>query len=530
VVQDEAKPAGGEAAQAADPAELAKLGEQLYGLHCAACHGDKGDGIGLAAFVFPKPRDFRAGRFRLVSTSNGVPTLDDIVAVLQRGMPGSSMPPWRHLGDEQVRLLAERVLALRREGAKEILLAAMAESGDELPPDELQDIVAQMTTPGARVEVADLGEATPEAIAHGKELYVQKACLPCHGKTGKGDGQQEMIDSEGLPTRPRDLTLGIFKGNSDPASVWQRIRTGMPGTPMPSSQTLSDAEVSDLTHYVLSMSDEAARSSVVLTRERITARHVSELPATADAAEWEQVSPVELRMVPLWWRDDADPDLTVQAVHDGKSICLRLSWEDTNANTEAVRSEDFEDAVAVELFRGPQEPFFGMGATGLPIDVWFWDADRQFATKIEEINPDIVVDVDPFTTGAVASAEYDRDGTKTAAQPLLSLTAAAVGNPIVPTEDGPTTSSLEAAGPGSVTFRPRTNQSVEAHGQWSDGRWTVVMRRPLQVGDPSGGVPLSPGDKASIAFAVWDGAAKDRDGKKLVTIWQDLELERKSKP
>jgi hypothetical protein len=28
-----------------------------------------------------------------------------------------------------------------------------------------------------------------------------------------------------------------------------------------------------------------------------------------------------------------------------------------------------------------------------------------------------------------------------------------------------------------------------------------------------------------VAFAVWEGAEKDRDGKKLITIWQDLLLE-----
>jgi hypothetical protein len=29
-----------------------------------------------------------------------------------------------------------------------------------------------------------------------------------------------------------------------------------------------------------------------------------------------------------------------------------------------------------------------------------------------------------------------------------------------------------------------------------------------------------------VAFAVWNGSAGDRDGKKSVTIWQELLLER----
>jgi mono/diheme cytochrome c family protein len=73
-------------------------GAELYALHCAACHGQRGDGLGLAAaFVFPKPRGFRAEKFHLVSTSNKFPARDDLHAVLLRGMPGSSMPPWVHL-------------------------------------------------------------------------------------------------------------------------------------------------------------------------------------------------------------------------------------------------------------------------------------------------------------------------------------------------------------------------------------------------------------------------------------------------
>ena len=114
-----------------------------------------------------------------------------------------------------------------------------------------------------------------------------------------------------------------------------------------------------------------------------------------------------------------------------------------------------------------------------------------------------------------------------AAQPPISLPALAAGNQIVPSKTTRPASSLETAGPGSATFRPVKSQLVDAHGQWADGRWTVVMTRVLKVDSAAAGVSLEPGAKASVAFAIWDGGAKDRDGKKLVSIWQDLELERK---
>ncbi len=97
-----------------------------------------------------------------------------------------------------------------------------------------------------------------DAFARGKELYVRQACNKCHGDTGRGDGQQEMVDDEGHPMTPRDFTAGIFKGGDDLASIYRRIAYGMPGTPMPSSQ-LTPRDIVDLSHFVLSLSDEETR-------------------------------------------------------------------------------------------------------------------------------------------------------------------------------------------------------------------------------------------------------------------------------
>jgi DMSO reductase family type II enzyme heme b subunit len=52
----------------------------------------------------------------------------------------------------------------------------------------------------------------------------------------------------------------------------------------------------------------------------------------------------------------------------------------------------------------------------------------------------------------------------------------------------------------------------------------VQFTRPLAGG--SGEVRLSEGTRVPVAFAVWNGSAGDRDGKKSVTIWQELVLER----
>ena len=78
---------------------LLALGRKTYEKECLACHGAKGDGEGEAAYLlFPRPRDFTSGQFRLISTWDGVPPDEDLFRTISRGMPGSAMPSGQHLG------------------------------------------------------------------------------------------------------------------------------------------------------------------------------------------------------------------------------------------------------------------------------------------------------------------------------------------------------------------------------------------------------------------------------------------------
>jgi mono/diheme cytochrome c family protein len=510
-------------------------GQELYQRHCAACHGDKGDGQGIAAAqLFPKPRDFRMGRFRLVSTTNRTPTREDLDAVLVRGMPGSSMPPWPHLSGEDRQLLIDEVLKLRREGAREQYIRVLkdqeeltdAEIADAKIQSQIEQSVERQVMPGEVTKVPDVGEADVAVVARGKEIYLKQGCQGCHGKEGKGDGQQKMTDDEGLPTRPRDFTRGIFKGGHDPISLYRRTAYGMPGTPMPSSSQLTPEQIMELVHYVRSLSDEQTREEVLLKREKLTAGRAAKLPESADASAWNAATPQRLRMTPLWWRDNAEPGLAVQALHDDKTLAVRLTWRDATADKHAAQTTAFKDAAALQLYRGDKEPFLGMGARGAAVDVWFWDSDRQDApATVEDVYPNVVVDVFPFNEKQAETAEGTRPGAKSAQQPDISLPARASSNPIVPEVGRTGASHLTAAGPGSVTFRVPTSQLVQARGEWREGRWTVVMTRTLGVASEVEGVSLTPGERVSIAFAVWDGNQRDRDGQKLITIWNDLVLE-----
>lgn len=515
-------------------AAAADQGKNLYVVHCASCHGNTGDGNGLAApFLFPKPRNLRAGRFRLVSTDNSVPTREDLAAVLERGMPGSAMPPWRHLTQEQRDALVDEVIRIRREGVRDEYVQQLKDDEGLTDEDiaeadvqeEIDDYVDELTTPGKSTEVPSFQSPTGEAIAQGKEAYVKFACVSCHGETGRGDGVQEMFDDEKMPTRPRDFTLGIFKGNHDESSIYRRIAYGMPGTPMPGSSTMTPEQMVNLVHYIRSLSTEEQRQAAIPRRETIVAQRVDAIPQSAEQDAWENSKAIPIRVFPLWWRDEADPVVRVQALHDGDSLALRLSWADATRDDYALRSESFEDAAAVQMFRGPTEPFLGMGDRSSPVDMWFWDSDRQHGQMaVKDQYPNAVVDIFPFSEKVATSTDLDRPGARMSDQPDVSMPARASGNQIVPPAEGAGGSSLHAAGPRTITFRPKENQLVKATGEWQDGRWTVVLTRPLSTPSEADGVSLKPGETASTAFALWNGSRQDRNGQKLISIWHDLKL------
>ena len=69
-------------------------GKALYLKNCAQCHGEKGDGEGYATpHLNPRPRNFTTGKFKVRTTPNGaLPTHQDLVNIIRRGMPYTSMP------------------------------------------------------------------------------------------------------------------------------------------------------------------------------------------------------------------------------------------------------------------------------------------------------------------------------------------------------------------------------------------------------------------------------------------------------
>jgi cytochrome c oxidase cbb3-type subunit 2 len=501
-------------------------GQQSYTRHCAPCHGEEGDGNGPAArFLYPKPRDFRQGHFRLVTTTNQVASDEDLMRVVVRGMPGTAMFPFGHLPEDERRELVAQVRQRVRQGVEDLLQQEAKELGEQVDPKELSVTIEQKTQPGARIEVPRALPAPGGAsLERGLALY-RKSCATCHGETDKGDGVQEQKDEAGMPIRPRDFTRGIFKGGREREQVYARIMLGVPGTPMPSSSgTLKPAEAGDLVNFIQSLSDTSTPARIEHHRKRLFAWWMTQpLPDEIPESVWSHVEPMPIVASALWWRDHEDPDLRVQAVHDRQTLAVRLSWRDDTRDAQAVRPQDFRDMAALQLFKGEREPFLGMGAADDAVDVWLWNASAQADVErfadVDTTYPDMAVDQYPLEGRGDGPRAHPTDR-----QPRDFLTAWVAGNlRSDPTHVSPG-GNLHAQGIGSLTMRPRASQAVSARGRREGNRWVVVLRRPLRAPSDAG-LALAPGDQVSVAFALWDGAVRDRDGQKLVSIWHDLALE-----
>jgi mono/diheme cytochrome c family protein len=136
----------------------------LYREHCAHCHGITGDGNGpTASFLNPYPRDYRAGLFKFKSTPIGYrPLHDDLKKIVIEGIPGTAMPSFRLLSDQEIEALVEYVkyLAIRGETERQFYNA-------------LKDDVSEkdfLSKANKEVAIAELKEAIQPKVPTDKEI------------------------------------------------------------------------------------------------------------------------------------------------------------------------------------------------------------------------------------------------------------------------------------------------------------------------------------------------------------------------
>jgi mono/diheme cytochrome c family protein len=236
------------------PVELAE-GSQLYRRHCANCHGITGDGRGPAGlFVYPHPRDVRAGTMKYVSAEGGTATRDDLAKIIRDGVPGTSMPPFRLADDRTVDRLVTATIHLSLRGEVELkLLKQMAEDEPDDVSSEAKRLLDRALTRWASATAVTAPPEPPagdDAIRRGHALFVsaKAGCVSCHDDFGRKDAYR--YDAWGTAARVANLTEREMRGGATAEDVFRRVRLGISAVGMPAQPTLTDREVWDLAEFV----------------------------------------------------------------------------------------------------------------------------------------------------------------------------------------------------------------------------------------------------------------------------------------
>jgi len=281
-------------------------GRNLYLRHCVHCHGVSGDGDGpTAPYLKPRPRDYRKGLFKFTSTKPGIrASRDDLFRIVKLGVPGTYMPSFMLLPDDEVSAIVEYVRWLSMRGELESKLvvqlsldfsstrledesfADVSAEFDEFRGSDLPDIVSSAgeelsvdwSAPEDPENVVTPKEervaSSEESIARGRKLFLSEKtkCYSCHGETGAGNGtatetindlpgqpgvkaeEPGLFDSWGQIIKPRNLQRGLFRGGRRPVDIYRRIHSGIKGTPMQAfGNNLSDQDIWDLVNFVLNV-------------------------------------------------------------------------------------------------------------------------------------------------------------------------------------------------------------------------------------------------------------------------------------
>ncbi len=251
-----------------------RQGAAVYARYCVQCHGATGDGQGeAAAYLIPRPRDYRRGIFKFTSTTYGSkPLRDDLLRTIRRGIRGTSMPAFNLLDPKDLDAVVDYVLVLTHRGELEAELAGEAEVSDEVDPNRVNEMVAAILGRWGQARgkvvypTTPMPGFTPAVVDQGKKAFLTVGCAQCHGEDGRGQMATNVgVDAWGNPTKAADLTSGMLRGGTEPLDIFRHIDAGINGTPMPAfhdSLGKQPERVWHLVGYVLSVAETRRRGEV----------------------------------------------------------------------------------------------------------------------------------------------------------------------------------------------------------------------------------------------------------------------------
>ena len=136
--------------------------------------------------------------------------------------------------------------------ASSALLARVAAADDDKP----------WVAPEAARQVKNPIPVNPQSLAAGEQLYHEN-CAPCHGETGKGDGDTGKI----IKKKPANFTDEKLMSEETDGSLFWKMGEGR--GPMPSwKDELSDKERWQLVIYIRKLGKDAAGASSPAAKDK----------------------------------------------------------------------------------------------------------------------------------------------------------------------------------------------------------------------------------------------------------------------
>ena len=196
-------------------------------------------------------------------------------------------------------------------------------------------------------------------------------------------------------------------------------------------------------------------------------------------------------------------EVSVRATHDGEEIAFRLQWADSSADR-GVGVNTFRDAAAIgfPVGRPAVAPSPFMGDAEHPVVIWQWAAD---------------FDADAEGKGRFGDRYPHSEGVWIFPQDMAvrrQVRGWRGKDPII-----------EYVAYGFGTLAPRLEATVEGASEYSDGQWSVVLRRDMST-QPDENPVFVPGEGTSLILAIWDGEQEEVQARKSVTYtWLPAKLD-----
>ncbi|MCA9192578.1 MAG: hypothetical protein KDB03_12475 [Planctomycetales bacterium] len=261
----------------------------------------------------------------------------------------------------------------------------------------------------------------------------------------------------------------------------------------------------------------------------LSVSRVEKVPALSDPLDltWEKIAAVE---IPLTAQQVAQPaleqatvsKLLVQAIRDNERYAWRISW-DKPQPADLVDYAKFTDAVAIQFPLVDGAPYT-MGGPNLPVRMLYWkavwqkDVDEGFQ-ELKKIYPNAHYDMYWFAEG---TEQHSSTGSTDNPQAQQFMVASMSKNPMADYNRKKPVEEMTAHGFGSSTHVPETPSG--ARGVWHEGKWYVVLDRPINDRDPLIARFNAAPDQQLVAFAVWDGDHGNRGSKKQISNWIPMQL------